>query len=68
MGENATAMRDPIFYRWHAFIDNIFQEHKKLLDSYTAKEVPNRQSPEVHLATSSGYYMSVFFHSLTSQE
>lgn len=28
MAETATAMRDPVFYRWHKFIDNLFQEYK----------------------------------------
>lgn len=34
MGDSATAMRDPIFYRWHAYIDDIFQEHKATLPRY----------------------------------
>jgi len=25
MGDSTTAMRDPVFYRWHAFTDDIFQ-------------------------------------------
>jgi len=25
MGDVSTAMRDPAFYRWHKFTDNIFQ-------------------------------------------
>lgn len=28
MGDSGTAMRDPFFYRWHAFIDSIFQKFK----------------------------------------
>uniref|UniRef100_A0A1B6MSZ9 Tyrosinase copper-binding domain-containing protein n=1 Tax=Graphocephala atropunctata TaxID=36148 RepID=A0A1B6MSZ9_9HEMI len=39
MGDPATAMRDPIFYRWHAFIDDIFQEHKNLLPRYTVNQL-----------------------------
>lgn len=39
MGDPATAMRDPIFYRWHATVDDIFQEHKKLLNRYTVEQV-----------------------------
>lgn len=35
MGDSATAMRDPIFYRWHAFIDDLFQLHKGRLPRYT---------------------------------
>ncbi|KAK6640549.1 hypothetical protein RUM44_012245 [Polyplax serrata] len=34
MGDPATAMRDPIFYRWHAYIDYIFQQHKQTLPPY----------------------------------
>ncbi|XP_045478278.1 phenoloxidase 1-like isoform X2 [Harmonia axyridis] len=34
MGDSATAMRDPIFYRWHAYIDDIFQEFKSTLPRY----------------------------------
>ncbi|KAG4073757.1 hypothetical protein HA402_000981 [Bradysia odoriphaga] len=36
MGDVTTAMRDPIFYRWHSFIDTVFQRHKKLQPSYVA--------------------------------
>lgn len=39
MGDTATAMRDPIFYRWHAFIDDLFQEHKNTLPRYTEDQV-----------------------------
>ncbi|KAJ8669026.1 hypothetical protein QAD02_000285 [Eretmocerus hayati] len=34
MSETTTAMRDPIFYRWHAFIDYVFTEHKNTLTPY----------------------------------
>ncbi|XP_055551442.1 phenoloxidase 2 [Wyeomyia smithii] len=39
MGDVATAMRDPVFYRWHAFIDDMFQEHKIKLAPYTARQL-----------------------------
>lgn len=39
MGDSATAMRDPVFYRWHAFIDNIFEDFKATLPRYTVKQV-----------------------------
>lgn len=39
MGDPATAMRDPIFYRWHAFVDDIFQEHKNVLNRYQVDQV-----------------------------
>lgn len=41
MGDNTTAMRDPIFYRWHAFIDDIFQSFKSTLPRYTVDQVNN---------------------------
>jgi len=39
MGDSATAMRDPIFYRWHAYIDDISQEFKATIPSYTVQNV-----------------------------
>ncbi|XP_011195600.2 phenoloxidase 2 [Zeugodacus cucurbitae] len=39
MGDLATAMRDPAFYRWHAYLDNIFQQHKARLTPYTISEL-----------------------------
>lgn len=39
MGDSATAMRDPVFYKWHAYVDDIFQEHKQLLTPYTAPQL-----------------------------
>lgn len=41
MGDSATAMRDPIFYRWHAYIDDIFQEYKATIPSYNVQNVKN---------------------------
>lgn len=41
MGDSATAMRDPIFYRWHAYVDDIFQEHKESLPPYTEQQLSN---------------------------
>ncbi|KAL0267125.1 UNVERIFIED_CONTAM: hypothetical protein PYX00_009480 [Menopon gallinae] len=35
MGDPATAMRDPVFYKWHAYIDYIFQQHKSTLPPYS---------------------------------
>lgn len=32
-------MRDPIFYRWHAFIDFLFQSHKLSLPAYTEEDL-----------------------------
>ncbi|KYQ50116.1 Phenoloxidase subunit A3 [Trachymyrmex zeteki] len=39
MGEPATAMRDPIFYRFHAFTDDVFLEHKNTLPEYDLQQV-----------------------------
>lgn len=39
MGDNATAARDPAFYLWHAYVDDIFQTHKELLDPYTEEKL-----------------------------
>lgn len=39
MGDPATAMRDPIFYRVHATVDEMFQEHKERLPAYTVAEL-----------------------------
>jgi tyrosinase len=35
VGDPATAMRDPVFYRIHAFVDDVFQSHKERLTPYT---------------------------------
>ena len=34
-----SAPRDPVFYRWHKFIDNLFEEHRKNLEPHTVKEL-----------------------------
>ena len=39
MGETVTAMRDPIFYRWHKMIDSLFQQFKSNLQPYTKEQV-----------------------------
>lgn len=39
MGDSATAMRDPIFYRWHAYVDDMFQEFKATLPRYTVAQL-----------------------------
>lgn len=32
-------MRDPVFYRWHAWVDEVFQTHKAMLPPYTADQL-----------------------------
>ncbi|MPC95696.1 Phenoloxidase 3 [Portunus trituberculatus] len=39
MSETGTAMRDPVFYRWHKYIDDIFQQYKLTQPPYTAEEL-----------------------------
>ncbi|XP_050442444.1 phenoloxidase 2-like [Adelges cooleyi] len=39
MGDATTAMRDPIFYRWHSYIDYIFQEFKATIPRYTIQNL-----------------------------
>lgn len=39
MSATETAMRDPIFYRWHAFIDFLFQRYKSTLSAYTRQDL-----------------------------
>lgn len=36
IGDNTTSMRDPVFYRWHVYVDDIFQTFKEQLPAYTA--------------------------------
>lgn len=39
IGDPTTAMRDPIFYRIHAFVDELFQEFKAKLQPYSISEL-----------------------------
>lgn len=41
MAEEAANMRDPFFYRWHAFVDDVFQRHKEsaFVRPYSQSEV-----------------------------
>ncbi|XP_063628353.1 phenoloxidase subunit 1-like isoform X1 [Cydia splendana] len=39
MGDSATAMRDPIFYRWHSYVDDIFNLHKAKLTPYSKQQL-----------------------------
>lgn len=44
IGDSSTAMRDPVFYRWHAWVDDVFQEHKESLTPYTTQQVCTNDS------------------------
>jgi len=39
MSDTSTSLRDPIFYRWHRFVDNIFQQYKATLHPYTREQL-----------------------------
>ncbi|OXU22254.1 hypothetical protein TSAR_002572 [Trichomalopsis sarcophagae] len=39
MGDATTAMRDPVFYRWHAYVDYVFQIFKDSLSPYTVEQL-----------------------------
>ncbi|XP_026328016.1 phenoloxidase subunit 2-like, partial [Hyposmocoma kahamanoa] len=43
MADEATTLRDPFFFRWHAFIDDIFQQHKQspYVSPYSRSELEN---------------------------
>jgi len=52
MGNTATSLRDPVFYRWHQFIDDIFSQYKALLPPYTENDL---SFPGVEIVTSEVY-------------
>ena len=67
MNSAATSMRDPVFYRWHQFIDDIFSDYKVSLPQYTEDElnfrgvkilgsqlVTDRKKNELHALTDQG--------------
>ncbi|XP_050704837.1 phenoloxidase 1-like [Eriocheir sinensis] len=39
MSDSSTAMRDPVFYRWHKYIDDLFQEYKLTQPPYTMEQL-----------------------------
>ena len=39
LGNTATECRDPLLYRWHAYIDGIFGEYKLTLGPYKDKDL-----------------------------
>lgn len=39
MGDVTTAMRDPVFYRFHKHVDNVFERHKRLLPQYNRQQL-----------------------------
>ncbi|XP_055838626.1 phenoloxidase 2-like [Episyrphus balteatus] len=43
MGDTITSMRDPIFYRWHMFIELFGMRHKAFLPPYHPQELGSEQ-------------------------
>ncbi|XP_046989756.1 phenoloxidase 1-like [Schistocerca americana] len=39
MGDTAVSMRDPVFYRWHKYLDDIFQELQNMFARYTVQQL-----------------------------
>nr|Q8IFJ8.1 RecName: Full=Hemocyanin subunit B; Flags: Precursor [Scutigera coleoptrata]CAD55132.1 hemocyanin subunit B [Scutigera coleoptrata] len=39
MYDVATSARDPLFYQWHKFIDNLFHEYKDALKAYSSEDL-----------------------------
>ncbi|CAH1106364.1 unnamed protein product [Psylliodes chrysocephalus] len=60
MGDSATAMRDPIFYRWHAYIDDIFQQYKSGLPRYTEAQLDYPGVTVQGIAVESGQSRNTF--------
>lgn len=39
IGDPTTSMRDPVFFRWHQHVDDIFERHKRRFKPYSKDEV-----------------------------
>ncbi|GBL88938.1 Hemocyanin A chain [Araneus ventricosus] len=63
MTDTATSLRDPIFYRFHRFIDNVFQEYKKTLPVYSKDNLnfPDIQVTEVKVNAKIPNVIHTFF-------
>nr|Q95P07.1 RecName: Full=Hemocyanin subunit D; Flags: Precursor [Scutigera coleoptrata]CAC69247.1 hemocyanin subunit D [Scutigera coleoptrata] len=61
MYDVATSARDPLFYSWHKFIDNIFQEHKETLQPYNKDELnfPDVQVDSLRINVANGTYENI---------
>ncbi|XP_059608144.1 phenoloxidase 2-like [Phlebotomus argentipes] len=57
MADTSTAMRDPVFYRWHKFIDNLLSEYKYTLAPYTDEQLacPGIKVDKVNLIVNQKY-------------
>lgn len=61
MGDPATAMRDPIFYRWHAYVDYVFQQHKETLPPYSEQVASRNFKPQSLQQFILHQYFSLFY-------
>ena len=51
----ASAARDPVFYRWHAHIDSIFQQYQNGLEPYDFSDLPKSiKATEISITAASG--------------
>ncbi|XP_012279901.1 phenoloxidase 2-like isoform X2 [Orussus abietinus] len=39
IGDPSTTMRDPVFYRLHQYVEDVFQQHKRTLQPYTQQQL-----------------------------
>lgn len=63
MSDTSTSLRDPIFYRWHRFVDNIFQDYKATLPTYTREQLdfPGVEVTEVKVEAKTPNVVHTFF-------
>ena len=56
MGDSNSAMRDPVFYRWHAYVDEMFKMYKDTLPPYTSQQLtfPGVTVVDVRVKTPTG--------------
>ncbi|XP_065092363.1 phenoloxidase 8-like [Ochlerotatus camptorhynchus] len=56
IGDIATSIRDPIFYRLHTFVDDLFEDYLKKLAPYTSKQLgyPGVTIEDVSVQVSNG--------------
>ncbi|CAG7818443.1 unnamed protein product, partial [Allacma fusca] len=56
MRSPVVAIRDPAFFRWHTFIDDLFEEHKQTLTPYTRDELvwPGVQVTNIEVSQRNG--------------
>jgi hypothetical protein len=54
-----TAIRDPVFYRWHTQIDDIFQRYKDGLDPYDFSDSPQVEASSLTVVSESGNTNSI---------